>query len=559
MRNLFTHLFFCLALGAVAQPLSRAAEPTGNPAVLPLALIAPPSPAEIAPALQREPKTGTAYITGYNHPVDFGLEAGQWTAHPNGARTWQFRLGMPGAAALGLRFDRFFLPPGARLQVYRPDKTRVQGAYTSAHNRTNGRFVVPAQPGDELVVELYEPGGQRGRTQLHLSEVTYHFRPIGRPANSGQKTDDFGDADACNVNVNCSEGDNWKAARDASLRIEVEAGFFVGWCSGTLVNNTAQNDLPYVLTAYHCGERFSGGFADQSDLDNWVFYFNYQTTGCEMPVTDSLVPLQTLTGARLIASSEDPGDFSSDFALLQIEQEIPAAYDAYFAGWDRSPVVASGVSIHHPSGDVKKISTLAAPAVSTSWLGNVPDSHWDVVWKATPNGHGVTEQGSSGSGLFNASQRLVGTLTGGSSFCSTPTAPDAYGKFSYHWNNNGALNTQQLAPWLDPLNSGTMALDGKRAGVTARDLPGQGEEGLNARVYPSPTTGQVSVEIQDVNAVNDANVAVFNTVGGRVNVPVKRTGNGRFTVDLTGQAHGLYFVKVTGGDKSTVQKVQLAG
>jgi PKD repeat protein len=63
--------------------------------------------------------------------------------------------------------------------------------------------------------------------------------------------------------------------------------------------------------------------------------------------------------------------------------------------------------------------------------------------------------------LFNNSQGyIVGTLTGGSSFCNALSSPDQYGKMSYHWTSNGTASNRQLKPWLDPTNSGVLTLAG---------------------------------------------------------------------------------------------------
>ena len=92
------------------------------------------------------------------------------------------------------------------------------------------------------------------------------------------------------------------------------------------------------------------------------------------------------------------------------------------------------------------------------------DQQTDLTGKchgqANANGHGVTEGGSSGSPLFNYDGQIVGTLTGGSSYCNTPTSPDVYGKMSYHWTSNGTPNDERLKPWLDPTNSGVTTLNG---------------------------------------------------------------------------------------------------
>jgi PKD repeat protein len=76
----------------------------------------------------------------------------------------------------------------------------------------------------------------------------------------------------------------------------------------------------------------------------------------------------------------------------------------------------------------------------------------------------VTEGGSSGSPIFNNSGRIVGDLTGGGSYCSTPTSPDLYGKFSYSWDQNGSTAAERLKDWLDPDNTGITTLDGAYCG-----------------------------------------------------------------------------------------------
>ena len=47
----------------------------------------------------------------------------------------------------------------------------------------------------------------------------------------------------------------------------------------------------------------------------------------------------------------------SDFLLVQLDDEPSMVFDVYYAGWDRSSTVpSSAVGIHHPKGDIKKIS-----------------------------------------------------------------------------------------------------------------------------------------------------------------------------------------------------------
>jgi PKD repeat protein len=93
-------------------------------------------------------------------------------------------------------------------------------------------------------------------------------------------------------------------------------------------------------------------------------------------------------------------------------------------------------------------------------MNNGLQSHWEVGWNETANGHGVTEGGSSGSPLLDSYGRIVGTLTGGLSSCNSPNEKDYFGMFPYHWASNGTTDDQQLKPWLDPDNTGVSYLDG---------------------------------------------------------------------------------------------------
>lgn len=79
-------------------------------------------------------------------------------------------------------------------------------------------------------------------------------------------------------------------------------------------------------------------------------------------------------------------------------------------------------------------------------------SNWDV---------GTTEDGSSGCPLFNGEKRIVGQLHGGDAACSN-SKPDWFGRLYLSWTGGGTKSTR-LSDWLDPLNTGKTALDGRNA------------------------------------------------------------------------------------------------
>jgi hypothetical protein len=231
------------------------------------------------------------------------------------------------------------------------------------------------------------------------------------------------------------------------------------------LNNTLNNHEPYFLTADHCAPDVT-----PAELSEWVFYFNFEAPSCENP-TVTPTP-NSLNGVVKLANANTSG---SDFLLLRFDNEVPENYEPYFNGWNiEDQPSPNGVSIHHPAGDIKKISTYTVPLESSQWSGT-PGTHWMVYWSATANGWGVTEGGSSGSPLFDNNGRIVGTLTGGMASCEPPgngsgagqDQPDYYGKFAYSWDQNGSEPAQQLKFWLDPINTGVTYLNGVNSNLTA--------------------------------------------------------------------------------------------
>ena len=216
------------------------------------------------------------------------------------------------------------------------------------------------------------------------------------------------------------------------------------------------------MTANHCGASLT-----PEEYSSWLFYFLNESPTCEnAPSTTT----KTISGATIIAHSLDVkliGSNSSDFKLVELNEgkALPSEYKAYYNGWDiRGNSSSNGVCIHHPSGDVKKISFYTDPIESyTYYPYQQPDPQgkfWRVNWTKTQSGHGITEGGSSGSPLFSETGNIIGSLTGGTSSCSNLFGYDYFGKMSSHWTSNGSESDRQLKPWLDPNNTGITVLNG---------------------------------------------------------------------------------------------------
>ncbi|RMH22082.1 MAG: hypothetical protein D6696_04135, partial [Acidobacteria bacterium] len=378
----------------------------------------------------------------FAHRVPASLDpaaAGTWEELDGGERLWRLRLRSPGALSLNLHFDRFELPPGARLWVYNRGRDHVLGPYDRGAANLRGELWTAPVYGDEAVVELYLPPAA-GEARLHLAGVHHGFRALPGK-NHG----------SCNNDVVCPEGDPWRdQIRAAVLLIYSDVfGSFV--CSGQLVNNTALDKRPYVLSAFHCiTDNF--GVPDFNLVPTVVATFNFQAPICGLQGGGS--GSQTVSGATFVA-----GEVNTDFLLIELDETPPAEFDVHYAGWNaggQNPSAA--VCIHHPQGDVKSISFDDDPL--TTDVEFFPNgTHWRVGgWE-----DGTTEPGSSGSCIYDPADGLcVGVLTGGFAACPEdgPERPeDFYGKLSAAWNA-GPTPDMRLGDWLDPTGSGVTSLAG---------------------------------------------------------------------------------------------------
>lgn len=472
-------------------------------------------------------KNGTVDPSAKAFQTNLTLEnAGTWETKKNGDRIWRLKISADQAQGMNAYFKNFYLPESAKLFLYNANKTQVIGAFTAFNNHESQLFATEIIKGNTLILEYYEPKEVATQGHFTIEKIASFFKNI---VHSELKY--FGNSDeSCEVNVNCSEAANFADEKKGVARIITPlSATSVGFCSGSLMNNTANDCKPYMLTAYHCGDN-----ASAADFQQWIFYFNYEFANCSATASNTAEPSSnTMTGAAVKARSNDlnSSSVSSDFLLLELSNNVPTNYNVYYNGWDASASIpTSGVSIHHPSGDVKKVSTFNSPPSTrgVAWNANGTYSvnfnttHWSLNWVATANGHGVTEGGSSGSSLFNSQGLVVGTLTGGSSSCTNKNADDQYGKMSYHWTSNASTSDRQLKPWLDPTNSGATTLTGTYAPCTSTAT-------LDAELtnFQSPSVKNCDFNIKpQVFLQNSGNVNLLSaTISYQLNNGATQTSN----------------------------------
>jgi len=357
----------------------------------------------------------------------------------DGSRIWKVGIRSNGAFTLNVLFSEYELPEGATLFLYNPDRSVVLGPFTRENRPNGGEFPVAPVDGDELIVEYHEPLTASFTGKLRITEVNHDYRGLFRsPPN-------FNSLDMpCLPDVSCKSTLDTIARSVCLLIINGNT-----YCTGTLMNNTAKDGKPYLLTASHC-------LKNNADLGSRIVAFlNYQSPHCDKRIRGS--EEFSVSGSVCQAFSNEV-----DFALVELLETPPSDYRPWLAGWSLSSETSSDkpfTSIHHPNGDTRKYCTEEDSITKIDWPslpppqndGITPGNHWYInQWEI-----GHTWGGSSGAGLFDKNMRLRGGLTGGGSGgatgCSTYTEGDYFFRFDRAWNQFPDYS-KQLKHWLDPVS-----------------------------------------------------------------------------------------------------------
>lgn len=423
---------------------------------------------------------------GKEFAVDLNVvELAAKTILPSGDVVYQYGIECPNAVSVNLVFDQFYLPAGAKLFITDANSNEFIGAYTSFNNNQNNMLGTEILYTSKVIVELVEPKNAIGTSQLAIGTIVSGFRNLDVMMKA------LNDAGNCHYDANCPQGAAWVNQKN-SVAMMVNGG---GFCTGALVNNTSGTIIPYFLSANHCGTNPGG----------WVFRFRWESpsgqTVCGTGANSVNGPeTMNVNGGILRAAWA-----GSDFTLTELNSAPNPAWGIYYSGWDNSgAAVSSAVGIHHPSGDIKKISIENNALTSSTWGGTPTNSHWYVPgWDL-----GVTEPGSSGSPLFDQNHRIIGQLHGGASACGASNLSDDYGKFSFSWTGNNT-SSSRLSNWLDPSNTGATAIEGiDPAGPAATiDAAINNPQGVSGTFCSATVTPQVTILNSGTNVLTSATIS----------------------------------------------------
>ena len=473
---------------------------------------------------------------GYEHITNYSLQnSGTWQITDEGDKLWKIKFASPGALSMNVIFNDFFIPEGGSVHLYNKETEMVVGAYTEKNNNTNNMLGSDLIKGETVVIEYFEPKEVVGQGRLLIGMVVHGYVDINNwyPVKVGE-------SGTCNKDVVCWDACGWLDEIRSVARIANGGGL----CTGTLINNTSEDGTPYFLTANHCGP---------SSMGSAVFKFNYNSTNCSSSNSNAAGATNgnSVNGSTLKASNS-----ASDFGLIELNTTPPASYEVFYAGWENggsSP--QTGVSIHHPSGDVKKLAFDDDPLTSASGL-SISNSSWRIeAWERNT----TTEGGSSGSGLWDENHHLVGQLHGGQANCSN-SINDYYGKFSMSWTGNGSSSSSsRLRDWLDPTGTGVTSLDGfdPNGGV---DVPAfcltsikEIDNNISFEMYPNPASNSVTVMLIN-DGLNNVSVELIDLQGRLISSYYNLTG-ASLKVDLSSVSSGVYFIKVSSERTMQIEKL----
>lgn len=403
--------------------------------------------------IQNRGRLGQPLLEARLYELDIKMDTiGTWSTLSTDENIWKLTIEVPDAKAFFISFDEFYLPKGSQLYVYKEGETKESFSFINEDNPKGGAYSIEDLIGENVVLEYVAAENITEKPRLHISNLGYKYLDdqdqIYQPDYFNNKSN------ACMTNTICPKAAEWDAQKRGVVRLRIVYGTHTELCSGTLINNVKNDKKPYVLTAEHCFEKVP--VRDMPSVAaNTEFFFEYESPTCE---TTTRPIYKYHKGSSLLVRNPIAG--GSDAVLLELSEPIPDYWNVYFNGWDREnngSNITSGSVIHHPLGDVKKITFYNSKLVSTTWpniVGNPSNSHWLVVYS-----DGVTNGGSSGSPIFNQNGLVVGTLTGGYSECEKPNEPDYFGKLWYHFDQ-GSDPSWHMNTYLDPDNTDAIKIAG---------------------------------------------------------------------------------------------------
>ncbi len=401
------------------------------------------------------------------------LQQIEWNATASGVQRASLRFSSTGAAGLRLGVLVQALPDDAVLRVYAEGSTDAQettGAHINALIAANVQvdgdseavrtYWTPTTVGEAAVLEIDLPAGRPTSSIVFTVPKVMHQAVLAPKASLGQ----IEQKSTC-PNVTPDATCTLPPVTNAVGSMDFVDNSISYVCTGTLVANRGATQQGYFLTANHC-------INNQSAASSLHVFWFYRSSACNSTtVNPGYVPqyggaLLRYNKTEFSGSLRTP--VGTDTALLDLIETPPAG--AIYAGWafqrDTVGTSTNYLSVHSPYGEDPDPLVKGFLRRSDGRLigyGSVLNTYFDTQGNERFNVNssfntqspmyqvrwttGITEGGSSGSGLFadgtTSNPRIVGQLWGGASSCNDTTASDYYGRFDLAYENG-------LVNWLNP-------------------------------------------------------------------------------------------------------------
>ncbi|WP_298213997.1 trypsin-like peptidase domain-containing protein [Acidovorax sp.] len=368
----------------------------------------------------------------------------RWTDTARGKRAAAFSVSSEGAKGVRLGLLVRGLPAGAVLRFYAQTGgpvVEVSGQDVMATIDRNLQAGTPDEDahtywtpdfgGPETTVEVEIPAATAmASVKLAVPRLSHYVVSPDEAATQGVAK--VGESGSCEVDAMCKPEFSSQSRSVVRMLFVRDAKTYL--CTGTLLNDARSSGTPYLLSANHC---ISGQAEASSLMTDWF----YRSSACNSGVA-STDTQRRIGGATLLHAAA-----ATDTSFMRLNDAPPAGVvyaGSYFGSLDAGHTL---VGVHHPKGDLQKFSSgiMARFSTCSNELCYSSDAtngtFLSMGWQ-----QGVTEGGSSGSGLFHTlggKRYVVGQLYGGASSCQTPAGLDHYGRFDVAYRS-------ALKQWLNP-------------------------------------------------------------------------------------------------------------
>lgn len=428
-----------------------------------------------------------------------------WQASATGGKAAAISISSTGAKALRIGLLVTKLPESATLRFYSQGsamayvvsgkevrKVLAQNLDAGDSSDAARTFWGPVIDGAEGTLEIALPAGvSTDGVEIALPQVSHFFMTANTAASMSASTNAMtnyswpNDGLSCQVDIQCAAR---PVVSDSVAMLYYQKNGAGYQCSGTLLNNTANDALPYLLTANHC-------ISDQTVASTLSTLWLYRSASCN---ATSGTYQQVSGGASLKYTA-----YNTDSTLLLMNNAPPAG--TLFAGWDASPqaLATALTGIHHPKADAQRKSSGTVTGYYTRNATNPNLFPYSTLANSTiieiTMTNGITESGSSGSGIFknigSTNPQVVGQLYGAdapscSSASVSNTQSTVYGRFDYAF-------AAGMSDWLSPgrksvyrfyktsLGSHFYTNDGVERNSIISSLPEYSYEGIAFYTYPT--------------------------------------------------------------------------